>query len=304
MCCWKSSALRNRHLKATRAQEGEYPPQQEYEEPRKPLHPMLFATAIAAALALLAAGVLVLQYEVYVQDAVLREAYEIVGVDVPRYKALDKIDIGNPSVDERFGAPEQLVVSLDLTNTAPLYQRFPTLAVQFPSRGRGLAGRTTCRTGGVPAEPDAVASHVAAPDHHGSAAPRRPLAGRFRLLDLAAMTHAGALVTVERALLSVSDKTGIVEFGRALEGMGVELVSTGGTFAVLSDAGVSVTEVATVTGFPEMMDGRVKTLHPMIHGGILARRDVDAETLTRHGIGGIDLVAVNLYPFEATVAQS
>ena len=117
------------------------------------------------------------------------------------------------------------------------------------------------------------------------------------------MTHSDTLVTVERALLSVSDKTGVVEFGRALEGMGVELVSTGGTFAALSDAGVSVTEVAAVTGFPEMMDGRVKTLHPTIHGGILARRDVDAETLTRHGISGIDLVAVNLYPFEATVAR-
>ncbi|MXY55321.1 MAG: hypothetical protein F4029_03940 [Gammaproteobacteria bacterium] len=111
------------------------------------------------------------------------------------------------------------------------------------------------------------------------------------------------LVTVKRALLSVSDKTGIVEFGRALEAMDVELVSTGGTFAALSDAGVPVTEVASVTGFPEMMDGRVKTLHPVIHGGILARRDVDAETLARHGINGIDLVAVNLYPFEATVAR-
>ena len=110
-------------------------------------------------------------------------------------------------------------------------------------------------------------------------------------------------VAVKRALLSVSDKTGIVEFARALEDLGVELISTGGTFAALSDAGVSVTEVATVTGFPELMDGRVKTLHPMIHGGILARRDVDAETLTRHGIVGIDLVAVNLYPFEATVAR-
>lgn len=117
------------------------------------------------------------------------------------------------------------------------------------------------------------------------------------------MTHADTLVPVKRALLSVSDKTGVVEFGRALGGMGVELVSTGGTFAALSDAGVSVTEVATVTGFPEMMDGRVKTLHPMIHGGILARRDMDAETLIRHGIRGIDLVAVNLYPFEATVAR-
>ena len=118
------------------------------------------------------------------------------------------------------------------------------------------------------------------------------------------MTQAtDTLVAVKRALLSVSDKTGVVEFGRALEGMGVELVSTGGTFAALSDAGVPVTEVARVTGFPEMMDGRVKTLHPVIHGGILARREVDAETLAEHGIGGIDLVAVNLYPFEATVAR-
>ena len=117
------------------------------------------------------------------------------------------------------------------------------------------------------------------------------------------MTPPDTLVTVNRALLSVSDKTGVVQFGRALEGLGVELVSTGGTFATLSDAGVSVTEVAFVTGFPEIMDGRVKTLHPKIHGGILARRDMDAETLAEHGIGGIDLVAVNLYPFEATVAR-
>ena len=108
---------------------------------------------------------------------------------------------------------------------------------------------------------------------------------------------------VKRALLSVSDKTGIEDFGRALEGLGVELVSTGGTFAALSGAGIAATEVASVTGFPEIMDGRVKTLHPKIHGGILARRDVDAETLADHGIVGIDLVAVNLYPFEATVAQ-
>ncbi len=108
---------------------------------------------------------------------------------------------------------------------------------------------------------------------------------------------------VERALVSVSDKTGVVEFGRSLERMGVEVLSTGGTHRVLSEAGVAVTEVAAVTGFPEIMDGRVKTLHPKIHGGILARRDVDAETLAEHGIGGIDLVAVNLYPFEQTVAR-
>ncbi|MDE0443324.1 MAG: DUF3426 domain-containing protein [Gammaproteobacteria bacterium] len=118
------------------AQEGEFPPQPDYEGaadsiPGKPLHLMRFATAIAAALALLAAGVLVLQYEVYVQDPVLREAYEIVGVEVPRFKALDRIDVANPSVDERLGAPEGLVVRLDLTNTAPRYQRFPSLEVRF-----------------------------------------------------------------------------------------------------------------------------------------------------------------------------
>ena len=113
------------------AQEGEFPPQHETEEPGKPLHPMLFATAIAATLALLAAGVLVLQYEIYVHDPVLRQAYEIVGVEVPRYKALDAIDVADPSVDERLGAPEGLIVRLDLTNTAPRYQRFPNLAMRF-----------------------------------------------------------------------------------------------------------------------------------------------------------------------------
>ena len=117
------------------AQEGELPPH-EYEEPGRPLHPMLFATAIAAMLVLLAAGVLVLQYEVYVHDPELRQAYEIAGVEVPRYKALDKIDLANPSVDERLGAPEGLIVRLDLTNIAPRYQQFPTLAVRF-HRGDG-----------------------------------------------------------------------------------------------------------------------------------------------------------------------
>lgn len=97
----------------------------------KPLHPILFATAIAAALALLGTGILVLQYEVYVQNPVLRDIYERVGVEVPRFRALDAIDIADPTVDERLGAPEGLIVRLDLTNTAPRYQRFPTLAVRF-----------------------------------------------------------------------------------------------------------------------------------------------------------------------------
>lgn len=110
---------------------------------------------------------------------------------------------------------------------------------------------------------------------------------------------------VERALISVSDKTGIEGFARSLSQMGVELLSTGGTFRALEAAGVPVREVAAYTGFPEMMDGRVKTLHPKVHGGILALRDNADHTgaMDEHGIGRIDLVVVNLYPFEQTVAR-
>jgi phosphoribosylaminoimidazolecarboxamide formyltransferase/IMP cyclohydrolase len=108
-----------------------------------------------------------------------------------------------------------------------------------------------------------------------------------------------------RALISVSDKTGIVEFAQALHGLGVKLISTGGTAKLLADQGLSVTEVAEVTGFPEMLDGRVKTLHPKVHGGLLARRDMPEHmaALNEHGIDTIDLLIVNLYPFEATVAK-
>ena len=104
---------------------------------------------------------------------------------------------------------------------------------------------------------------------------------------------------VRRALLSVSDKAGIVEFAQALSARGVELLSTGGTARLLADKGLPVTEVSDYTGFPEMMDGRVKTLHPKIHGGILAIRDnpEHVKAMKEHGITGIDLVAVNLYPF-------
>ncbi len=107
------------------------------------------------------------------------------------------------------------------------------------------------------------------------------------------------------ALISVSDKTGIVEFARGLHALGVKLLSTGGTARLLAEAGLPVTEVAEHTGFPEMLDGRVKTLHPSIHGGLLARRDLPAhmQALTAHGIATIDLLVVNLYPFEATVAK-
>ena len=111
------------------------------------------------------------------------------------------------------------------------------------------------------------------------------------------------LVKIKRALISVSDKSGIVEFATALRAMGVELLSTGGTYRLLQDSGLAVTEVAEYTGFPEMMDGRVKTLHPKVHGGILARRGQDDEVMAEHGIEAIDMVVVNLYPFEATVAS-
>jgi phosphoribosylaminoimidazolecarboxamide formyltransferase/IMP cyclohydrolase len=112
-------------------------------------------------------------------------------------------------------------------------------------------------------------------------------------------------VQIKRALVSVSDKTGVVEFARALAGLGVEVVSTGGTAKALADAGLSVRSIDDVTGFPEMMDGRVKTLHPKVHGGLLARRD-DPEHMRQaeeYEIGMIDMVVVNLYPFEATVAK-
>jgi phosphoribosylaminoimidazolecarboxamide formyltransferase/IMP cyclohydrolase len=113
------------------------------------------------------------------------------------------------------------------------------------------------------------------------------------------------MIAIRRALLSVSDKSGIVDFARALSDHGVELVSTGGTASALRDAGLTVLDVAELTGFPEMMDGRVKTLHPTVHGGILAVRDDAAHVaaMGAHGIGGIDLVVVNLYPFAATVAR-
>lgn len=108
---------------------------------------------------------------------------------------------------------------------------------------------------------------------------------------------------IRRALLSVSDKTGILEFAQALHAQGVELLSTGGTAKLLADNGVPVIEVSDYTGHPEIMDGRVKTLHPKVHGGILARRGQDEDVMAANNIGPIDLVAVNLYPFAATVAK-
>ena len=110
---------------------------------------------------------------------------------------------------------------------------------------------------------------------------------------------------VKRALISVSDKAGLIEAARTLAGRGVELVSTGGTRKAIADAGLAVKDISEITGFPEMMDGRVKTLHPIVHGGLLGVRGSaeHARAMAEHGIGGIDLVYVNLYPFEATVAS-
>ena len=115
------------------------------------------------------------------------------------------------------------------------------------------------------------------------------------------MTH----LPIRSALISVSDKTGLIAFATALAARGVALLSTGGTARALRDAGLAVKDVSEVTGFPEMMDGRVKTLHPMVHGGLLALRDnADHQAaMAAHGIGAIDLLVVNLYPFEATVAS-
>ena len=109
--------------------------------------------------------------------------------------------------------------------------------------------------------------------------------------------------SITRALISVSDKTGVVEFAQALANAGVEILSTGGTAKLLRDNGITCMEVSDYTGFPEMMDGRVKTLHPKIHGGILGRRGTDDEVMEAHAIGRIDLVAVNLYPFQQTIAK-
>src|SRR5215475_5508068 len=110
---------------------------------------------------------------------------------------------------------------------------------------------------------------------------------------------------IQRALISVSDKTGVVEMARGLEALGAEILSTGGTAKTLREAGVTVIDVAAYTGFPEILDGRVKTLHPKIHGGLLGRRSLPAhvDQMKQHAIGPIDVVVVNLYPFESTIAR-
>jgi phosphoribosylaminoimidazolecarboxamide formyltransferase/IMP cyclohydrolase len=124
-------------------------------------------------------------------------------------------------------------------------------------------------------------------------------------LRVLATTIAEQLLMSEpiRVLISVSDKSGVIEFGQALTKLGAEIISTGGTAKALRDSGVNVIDVAEVTGFPEIMGGRVKTLHPAVHGGLLGRGDQDKDVMQKHGIQQIDIVAVNLYPFEATIAK-
>ncbi len=119
------------------------------------------------------------------------------------------------------------------------------------------------------------------------------------------MTDATGVIRPIRALISVSDKTGLIDFAKGLAAKGVDLISTGGTAKAMRDAGLSVRDVADLTGFPEMMDGRVKTLHPKVHGGLLALRgNADhVAAMEAHAIERIDILAVNLYPFEATVAS-
>src|SRR5580693_623216 len=110
---------------------------------------------------------------------------------------------------------------------------------------------------------------------------------------------------IQRAILSVTDKTGLVEFARKLSDLGVELISTGGTAKLLRDSGITVKDISELTGFPEMLDGRVKTLHPKVHAGILHRREDSGHraAVAEHGIPAIDMVVVNLYPFEKTAAK-
>src|SRR6056297_3060184 len=151
--------------------------------------------------------------------------------------------------------------------------------------------QTGCRPSRAPARP--------------AEPPPRAGTGAATPEDRTPMSAAPTTAPLRRALISVSDKTGLVAFATALAERGVEILSTGGTAAVLREAGLTVTDVAEVTGFPEMMDGRVKTLHPKIHGGLLALRDAPdhVASMEAQGIGAIDLLVVNLYPFEAAVAR-
>ncbi|MGH9881305.1 MAG: hypothetical protein ACRD6N_07700, partial [Pyrinomonadaceae bacterium] len=120
------------------------------------------------------------------------------------------------------------------------------------------------------------------------------------------MTEQEGLRKIQRALISVSDRTGIVEFARTLKEFNIEIISTGGTARHLRDSGIEIREISDLTGFPEIMDGRVKTLHPRVHGGLLALRDNPEHlaSMVEHGIEPIDMLVVNLYPFETTIEKA
>src|SRR6266446_286859 len=132
-----------------------------------------------------------------------------------------------------------------------------------------------------------------------------PIRCSIAIIPTFARGYVMTMRTIRRALLSVSDKTGLVEFAKFLRSLGVELISTGGTRKALADAGLKVLDISEITGFPEMLDGRLKTLHPRVHGGILhIRGNAEHETtIKEHKIVPIDMVVCNLYPFEATVAK-
>ena len=178
----------------------------------------------------------------------------------------------------------------------------------------GAVWQFRCRGGALDVEDSVWIDGIGRPQAtSASRRHQRVAAGRhdhFLGTQTGRLRRAGGLsnvsdVAIKRALLSVSDKTGLVELGQALARHGVELVSTGGTAKALREAGLTVRDVSDLTGFPEMMDGRVKTLHPKVHGGLLAVRDDPAHlaAAAEHEIGMIDLVVVNLYPFAATVAK-
>src|SRR5579862_5024472 len=178
----------------------------------------------------------------------------------------------------------------------------------MPARRRRCAGacaiRPRPRPTPAPAAPKSPSCRSDRGPRESCIKSRRPI--HFRPLRVVARNAmASHLRRITRALLSVSDKNGLTEFARQLASHGIEFISTGGTAKALQDAGLKVIDVSMLTGFPEMMDGRVKTLHPKVHGGLLGIRDNKdhAGAMEQHGIKPIDLLVVNLYPFEATVAK-